>query len=274
MPCNGGTENVVMKEVGLQLHTVRDHIETLDDLRNAVFKIKECGYSSIHTSGASKIKDVESAKFFKKCVDDAGIGICGTHYSWKSIVEDIEDTMRVHDVLETKNVGIGSMPAIAKTSYEEFCKFVDTMNAAAKKLGENGFKLTYHNHSFDFLKFNGKTMMDYMIERFDEDNITFVLDTYWVQHAGYDVRKMMERLAGRIDILHLKDMGAWGGEDGKSPYITEIGNGNLNFDDIIPLGDKIGVKYFVVEQDIGYTTGDSFESIKQSYDYLKNNFIK
>jgi sugar phosphate isomerase/epimerase len=98
-----------------------------------------------------------------------------------------------------------------------------------------------------------------------------VLDTYWVQHGGYDVRKMLERLRGRVDILHLKDMGAFG--ENNAPYITEIGNGNINFEDIIPLAEEIGVKDFVVEQDCNFTTGNAFDSIVTSFNYLKENFM-
>jgi sugar phosphate isomerase/epimerase len=83
---------------------------------------------------------------------------------------------------------------------------------------------------------------------------------------------MLERLSGRVDILHLKDMGACGANN--APYITEIGNGNINFEDIIPLGEKIGVKDFVVEQDMNFATGNSFDSIATSYNYIKERFMK
>lgn len=61
-------------------------------------------------------------------------------------------------------------------------------------------------------------MMDVLVDGLDPKTTSFVLDTYWVQHGGGDVRAWMEKLAGRIDILHLKDMGMAG-----SQYITEIG---------------------------------------------------
>ena len=96
---------------------------------------------------------------------------------------------------------------------------------------------------------------------------SFCLDTYWIQHGGGDVRAWIERLGGRIDILHLKDMGV--NENG--PFITECGNGNINFDGIIPLAEACGVKHFCVEQDIW--PGDPFDSIKQSSEYLHKNFM-
>lgn len=160
----------------------------------------------------------------------------------------------------------------ARSEKDALLKFIDTANEIGHKLSKYGMKFTYHNHHFEFAKIEGKTIMDYLIDGFDPNVVSFVLDTYWVQHGGYDVRKMIERLAGRIDILHLKDMGV--SLDEKKSDITEIGNGNINFEDIIPLAEKIGVKDFVVEQDRNFTTGDPMESIAFSYNYIKKNLMK
>ena len=235
-------------------------------------QIKAAGYDYVQTAGL--ISDIESAKYFRECADNAGVGICGTHYNWKLIVENLEETIEVHKILGTTNVGIGGMPAEARTDKAALLAFIDQFNEIGAKLAKVDMKLTYHNHSFEFKRIEGKTLMEYLIEGFDKDNISFVLDTYWVQHGGYDVRKMIERLAGRVDILHLKDMGACqGGDKGNNPYITEIGNGNLNFEDIIPLAEKTGVQYFVVEQDTNFATGSAMESIKTSCDYIKANLM-
>ena len=261
-----------MNSVGLQIYTVRDFTGTPEGLKDAFLQIKAAGYDYVQTAGL--ISDIESAKYFRECADNAGVGICGTHYNWKLIVENLEETIEVHKILGTTNVGIGGMPAEARTDKAALLAFIDQFNEIGAKLAKVGMKLTYHNHSFEFKRIEGKTLMEYLIEGFDKDNISFVLDTYWVQHGGYDVRKMIERLAGRVDILHLKDMGAChGGDKGNNPYITEIGNGNLNFEDIIPLAEKTGVQYFVVEQDTNFATGSAMESIKTSCDYIKANLM-
>ena len=259
-----------MKEVGLQIYTVRDFTKTPEALAETMKKIREIGYTSIQTAGSPKT--VEEAKAYKAAADAAGLSICGTHISWQLICEDIDTVIEIHKILDTTNVGVGAMPVESRGSKEDLIAFIETANKVAERLAKEGMKFTYHNHSFEFKKYDGITMMDSLIEGFDP-RITFVLDVYWLQHGGCDIRKMMERLAGRVDILHLKDMAACGGEKGNVPYITEIGNGNINFEDIIPLGDKIGVKHFVVEQDLNFSTGNSMESIKTSYEYLKANFM-
>ena len=109
--------------------------------------------------------------------------------------------------------------------------------------------------------------MDMLVEGLDPVKTSFVLDTYWVQHGGGDVRHWIEKLAGRVDILHMKEMGR--NENG--PFITEIGNGNMYWEGILETAAKTGVKYYVVEQDTW--PGDPFDSIRQSSEYLHKHFM-
>ncbi len=277
-----------MKEFGLQAYSVRDHFETAEDFAGTFKELKKMGYSHIHTA----CFDNYPADFVKKAADDAGITFCGTHYSWDSICNDVEGTIAYHKTLGTTNIGIGGMPGDARGSVEALEAFIAKFNEMAAIYNKHGFKLTYHNHSFEFVKLeDGKTLFDHLVDGLDPKTTSFVLDTHWVQHGGADVRATIERLAGRIDILHIKDMEACHETvynvvevvDGQpqikrvsvcAPAIIEIGQGNINFKDIIPLAEKCGVKYFVVEDDRAPATGDSFAAVKKSADYIKANLLK
>ncbi len=252
-----------MKTLGLQLFTIRDHFKDDETIKESFKKMAEIGYGEAQTAGLF-IEPENFAKYAK----DAGVTICGTHYGWEDIINKTDETMKIHEILGTTNIGIGGMPGFARETKEGLLQFIEQANEVAAKIAKHGFKFTYHNHSFEFKKFDGKTMMDYLIEGLDAKNTSFVLDTYWVQHGGASVADMIERLSGRIDILHLKDMGACGGENKNIPYITEVGNGNIDFAKIVPLAEKTGVKSFVVEQDSNWVVSP-FDSIKASYDHIK-----
>lgn len=259
-----------MKEIGLQLYSIRDWFKYEEHIEAAFKRIAKMGYTQAQTAGLLPIPVEKFAQYAK----NAGIEFVGTHYDWDEICNNFEETIRVHEVLGTTNIGLGSMPKEARQSKEELFAFIDKTNKMAAKYAARGYKFTYHNHSFEFKKIDGKTIMDYLIEGFDKDNVSFVLDTYWVQHGGADIRRLIERLAGRVDILHLKDMGACqGGEHGNNPYITDIGSGNIDFVDIVDTAEKAGVKYFVVEQDGNYEV-DSMTSVQKSIEYLKENVVK
>ena len=169
---------------------------------------------------------------------------------------------------------------INKTNKNFMNQFIDEFNACACEYAKHGMKLTYHNHSFEFKKLeDGRTLFDHLIEKFDKKNVSFVLDTYWLQHGGKDIREMIELLAGRVDILHLKDMEAChnykiGERSINAPAIIEVGSGNLNFKSIIKTAEACGVKYFVVEDDRAVDTGSSYGAVKKSADYIIENLLE
>lgn len=264
-----------MKQFGLQLYSVRDHMADEAGVKETFLKLAEMGYTSGQTAGTY---DFIAPEKFAEYAREAGIELCGTHYSWNRIAEDIEGTVAYHKALGTNNIGIGSMPGYAIVSVEALDAFINQFNSLATEYAKYGMKLTYHNHSFEFKRLeDGRTIFDHLVEKFDKQNISFVLDTYWLQHGGKDIRETIESLAGRVDILHLKDMEACrnirvGDSNINVPYITEIGSGNLNFKSIIATAEACGVKHFVVEDDRAVEVG-SFDAVKKSADYIKANLL-
>ena len=266
----------MIKNLGVQLFTIRAFMGDPDFADVAFGKLKDLGYTEAHTAG-----NAFDAKLFGDLLQKHGIKIIGTHYDWNKIVNSPEETMEIHRMWGTTTVGTGSMPMPPRTNLDELKKYIDEFNRVAEIYAKEGFRLSYHNHHFEFVRIDGyKTVMDYLYEGLDPYTTSFVLDTYWCQHGGIDVRAMIERLAGRIDSLHIKDMEAavpYKLEDGttiSAPKITEVGNGNINFKDIIPLAEKCGAKYFVVEDDRAPTTGDSMGAVKKAADYIKANLIE
>ncbi|MBE6584336.1 MAG: sugar phosphate isomerase/epimerase [Ruminococcaceae bacterium] len=266
-----------MKRFGLQIYSVRDHMADEQSLKQAFLELGKMGYTYAHTAGTY---DFITPEKFAQYAKDAGIEVCGTHYNWDRIVNDVEGTVAYHKILGTTNVGIGAMSMAPRENEEALAEFIKQFNETAKKYAAYGMKLTYHHHSFEFVKLSdGKTIFDRLVEGFTEPNTSFVLDTYWLQHGGKDVRAVIEQLAGRVEILHLKDMAAMkrytvAGTDAVyfAPAITEVGSGNINFKDIIPLAEKCGVKYFVVEDDRAVEVG-SYDAVKKSADYIKANLL-
>ncbi len=249
-----------IQKLGLQLYTIRDYLGDADALRSSFRRMRELGYEVAQTCGCSIPYDE-----FGQLAKDEGIEICGTHDNANMMFQDPKKAMELHRQLGTTNMGTGGF---WPKSVEEVEQFIENANKLGDVIYDYGFKFTYHNHSHEFIRFeNGKTTMDMLVEGLNPKTTSFVLDTYWIQHGGGDVRFWIEKLAGRIDILHLKAMG----RNEQGPFITEIGNDNMNWAGILETADKAGVKYYVVEQDIW--PGNPFDSIKQSSEYLHKYFM-
>lgn len=262
----------MIKNLAVQAYSFREFYEgekADEKILDAAFRmIKEIGYDGIQTAGFGKF-DVRK---YASLAHGAGLDIIGTHWDFDDLAKNTDNVMKIHcDILKTDIIGIGAMPqyALEKAGLEEFILKFNEIGETVKK---SGFKLTYHNHHFEFAKiYTDKTIMDRLYEELDPESITFCLDTHWVQRGGANPTTWVQKLAGRIDILHLKDMAVENTPDGTLPYITEVGNGNIDFDSIVCAAEKGGVRHYCVEQDT--CPGNPLDSLKASSDYIRKRFM-
>ena len=255
------------KELSIQVYTVRDAMQTAEQTADTFQKLAAYGYTGIQTAGAFSF----GVEAYAKAAQDAGLRVVGTHLGL-DLLEDTQETVRIHKLLGTTKAGTGGMPGMGDESfdYATLEHLIERMNRIAENLGHYGMKFTYHNHSREFARIHGReTIMDILVKELDPKNASFVLDTYWVQHAGGNVLEWIEKLAGRIDILHLKDKAVpLHSNDGQ---ITELGAGNLNFKEILRVADASGVKDYCYEQDYNFRV-DPLESAKESAAYFYSLF--
>lgn len=266
-----------MKEFGLQLWSIRDEFIDAERTREAFRKIGSFGYTLAQTAGTY---DYVSPETFRAYADEAGVRIIGTHYSWERIRDDVAGTVRYHRILGADEVGIGGY---GTPDLESLKRLIDEFNRLGREYAKYGMKLSYHNHSDEFSnefkKYEGKTKFDYLLEGLDPETCCFNLDAGWAHLAGVDVYDLMRRMAGRINILHLKDIQAsyehdlGNGVTYRGPERIEIGRGNVNFPGLIKAAEECGVKYFVVEDEF-YSTGKPLESVKMSADYIKAHLLE
>ena len=250
----------MINELGFQLYTIRDYLADAASADEAFSTLKNYGYTEVHTF---------KTDVYPELLSKHGISVIGTHYFLDKILNDPQTTIKQHKEWNTTNIGISSLPPHARFDLQEIKTFVKKYNAAASIYAQEGFKLTYHNHQFEFMRIDGyKTTMDILYEELDPKNISFVLDTCWVAAGGSDVIDWMDKLKGRIDILHLKDTCIIRSGDNYVTDVTEVGNGNLSWDKIIQKAEEIGVKHYVVEQDRNWTN-TSLDSLKISANFLE-----
>ncbi len=249
------------------MYSVRNHMETEEGVKETFRRLAEIGYTEAQTAGAFPIPVEKFAQYAK----EAGIAIVGTHYGFPADIDNIEEYVNIHKILGTTNAGVGG-GAYGKTK-QEVIDYVEKVNRLAENLSKYGMKFTYHHHSHEFAKVpGGDRVIDYMVDGFDKNNVSFVLDTYWLQNAGASVNGWIEKLAGRVDILHIKDRAVkFGTNEG---YITEIGSGNIDFVSALKVAEDTGVKHICVEQDTWPLGFDSIDCVKKSYDYFKANLSK
>ena len=248
--------------IGAQLYTVRDFAKDLDGFSETLKKVADIGYKTVQVSGTCEYE----ALWLKEELQKSGLSCVLTHIPPAALIENTEKVCADHDVFSCKNIGLGAMPGGGKVTDEIYEKFVSDFMPVAKKIDELGFKFFYHNHAFEFSKSSdGKLFIDKIAEAFPAELLNFTLDTFWVHFAGADVCEWIEKLSGRVECVHLKDMAATFNNRNR---MAPIGYGNMNFEKIISKSELAGSKYLLVEQDDCYEE-DPFACLKKSYDYLR-----
>ena len=247
-------------QVALQLYTLRDFCTTVPDFTVTIQKVRDIGYRAVQLSGV-KVPHIEA----KKVLDEAGVVICATHEPGQEILEQPEAVCaRLHEI-GVKHTAYPYPGGIDFKNEEAVRTLVKKLDAAGAVFAKQGLTLSYHNHAIEFTRFGASTVLDFIYRETNPGHLKAELDTYWIQFGGGDPVAWIEKLSGRVPILHLKD---YGFSKDNQPYFAEIGNGNLDWPRILAASAQAGVEWLVVEQDT--CPGDPFVSIGQSYDFLKS----
>ena len=246
--------------LGAQYYTIRDYCRTIEDFELSCKKVAEIGYSYIQLSGIGDFSGEE----IKTVIDKYGLKVVCTHRPPANYLENIEKEIEFHKTIGCNICGIGAMPTADRTD-KGALEFADKFTPVAKRLNEEGLIFAYHNHAFEFAKYDGKYLFDIICDKMASDNFKTILDVYWLSFAGINPAKFIREHSKNIACIHFKDLKI----SGNAPVYAEVGEGNLDWDDIISACRECGVNDILVEQDDNWADNDPFISLKISYDYLK-----
>jgi sugar phosphate isomerase/epimerase len=265
------------KYIGLQLYTVRDAMQA--DPVAALAKVAKVGFNSVE--GATYTGDEKfygmSAKTFSGVLKQNGLVMLSSHYRLGEEQTDGKDTQgtMLHDwdkaVDDAAAVGLKYMVCAylsnpERGSLDHYKKLADDFNRAGEKCKKAGIQFCYHNHDFEFIQQDGKYPYQTLLTNTDKHLVKMEMDLYWVTRAKQDPIALINENPGRFPLFHVKDM-----DNTPARNFTEVGNGIIDFKKIFKHADKAGMKYFFVEQD--KTPGDPFDSITQSFNYIKKNLV-
>ena len=269
--------------IGLQLYSIRDAMEK--DMDAALRAVKEMGYDCVEFAGYFG----KSAEEVKALLDKYGLERVSVNQAPQLFAEEGQ---KAADYLKTIGAKYCAVPHYdvnklpGTPEWEETKKlFLET----GKLLKENGIQLMYHNHDFEFNKYEDKFLLDWIFETLPEEYMQPEIDTCWVHYAGYDPSAYLMKYAGRIKVVHLKDfvcknlgdgpVYALIGKDGKEEKKADrgesgfefrpVGHGIQDIPAIIDAAEKAGAEILIVEQDMSVDR-PPLEAAKMSRDYLKS----
>jgi len=257
-----------MYQLGAQLYTLRDYTKNDADFLETMKKVKKIGYQVVQVSGIGADCTVEGVAAALK---ETGLDCGATHVNFDDLLNNFDKEVYKHKAWGCNYVGIGGLPKrYIDAGGEGYLQFAKEANEVAAKLKAEGLKFIYHNHHHEFCKYGDKIAMDILFENTTED-FQFELDMHWVTAGGGDPIWWINKVAGRMDVIHFKDFQIQMPE--RERIFAPIGEGNLNWDGIIDACKKTGIKYYFVEQDNCYGRCP-FECLESSYKFITSKGIK
>jgi sugar phosphate isomerase/epimerase len=162
------------------------------------------------------------------------------------------------------------LPPAERGGLDKIRVLTDKLNRAGEKCRAAGLTFCYHNHAFEFEPMEGTTGFQVMMDRLDKNLCGFEMDCFWVSVAGHDPVELLQKLSGRVPLLHLKDKApgtpVMFKESVDRGAFKEVGSGAIDWPAVLRAAVSAGVQHYFVEQD--QTPGDPVESLRQSFGYL------
>ena len=254
---------------GIQAYTIRDYLGDREQFETSLRKIKRIGYDSVQMGTPAYM----SAEAVKSLIDDIGLKSCTAYANFETLASDpkaIKAALKEAAIYGTDLIGIGTLPESMRDSREGFERFARQMNTVAAELYKEGCKLIYHPHALEFYSLGaGRHGMDILFDETDPACVYFSLDTHWLASGGVNPVDWIYKAEGRMPLVHFKDYAIGGGAptiEAVVKLFAEVGEGNLDWVNIIEACRKTGVQYVIVEQDI--CKGNPFDSLQISYDNM------
>ncbi len=242
--------------VALQMYTLRD--QTAVDFAGTFREVGKIGYKGVEIASTGNLAAAE----LKRLLDDCGLQPCGIHVPIEALQGNLLPVIKYNQTLGNNFIVCPWLPEPVRNSAAAWQRTARVMASIGACLKGEGLELCYHNHSFEFQKFEGKYGLDIFYENCEPDLVQAELDTYWIQHGGENPAEYIRKHSGRAPLIHLKDMLG----DAQKTF-AEVGNGILDWPAIFKAGEAAGARWYIVEQD--RCQRPPLESVKISFENLK-----
>ena len=255
-------------QLAVQMYTIRDYTKTARELAESLKNIQAIGYPAVQLSAVGAMngdRPQVSAQEAKRMLDDNGLKCIATHRSWDDLANRTEAEIAFHKTLECDYTAIGGIPeSYGRRGAEGYAQFVKDAAPVIARLKAGGVRFGFHNHAHEFERIGPgrRTLYDILIEEGGPDFL-LEIDVYWADHAGVNPVRLFERSHGRVPVIHLKDKEVVAKE---GPVMAAIGEGNLDWDGILPACEAAGVEWYCIEQDV--CRRDPFDCLRSSYVFL------
>lgn len=245
--------------IGVQLYTLRNALQETSCFEDVFARVAGMGAQSVQVSGTCAFDSI----FMRDLSQRYQLPVCATHSPLERIENDLDRLAEEHITFGCRQIGIGMMQMKYIMDQDDGTRlFAEFLNETAERLKPYSLTLGYHNHAYELetTVADGRRILDYLFES-TMDNVHFIPDIYWIKAGGAHPEEILERFAGRVDVVHLKDYR----EDLEGPHMCELGAGTFDIGRLIALAQLHGVSDAVIELD---DAPDPWQALEDSFRHL------
>jgi sugar phosphate isomerase/epimerase len=242
-------------KMGLQLFSVNN--DMTQDPIGTLKAVVAMGYEDFETFGFDHKKETfygHKSSEFKNILEDFQVTASSGHFGFSPFLEKSDDElMRFVDqcingarVLNMKYITWPWMAPEQRT-IDNYKLMSGKLNRIGERVNAAGLGFAYHNHGFEFEDHGGENGFDIILKETDPALVKLQMDLYWVMHSSKRSPKtLVKEQPGRYVMWHIKDM------DKKTRDYTELGNGSIDYADILPDPAESGLEFYFIEQGGNY----------------------
>ena len=221
--------------VALQAYTIRDELER--DYFSTLAQVANIGYAGIKLGPPPPGITVAELKAF---LNQHELQFVATHILMEQLDQDVSAQIDYAEEVGTKYVVL----SYRFDSRQAVLAAAERFNHIGATCHQRGLQFLYHNHNWEFTRFDGDYALDILLQTTDPELVKLELDTYWVKRGGEEPAEYLRKLHNRCPLLHIKDV-----EPGDEQFFAEVGEGILDFPTIVQEAAAAGTQWLVVEQD-------------------------
>ena len=234
--------------------------------------------ATLDTIKAFGITDMEFSNLFGKTaaelrtlLDERGMKCSSFGVGYPDLQNKLAEVGSNAKTLGASFVRVAWVPHKGPFTLELARQTVADFNNFGKQLKEQfGLTFCYHNHGYEFEKYEDGTLMDYIIQNTDPQYVSFEIDILWTFFPGADPAALIKKYPNRFKLMHLKDLrkGVTGNLSGGTPVENDValGTGQLDLPAILKAAQKSSIQHFYIEDE-----SPSYASqVPQTIAYLKN----
>ena len=274
-----------MPRIGVQLMMLKNQVAAAGPYE-VLRRLGEIGFSAVEVSQIPMTG--ENLAELRRAKDELGTDFGALSGGLEggpndSLIDQYDKIVEDARTLGASRLRIGMMPFAAMASHEALLAFSRQAEEIAVRLAGDGLTLYYHNHHLEFAARGGTSILD--IIRAEAPTMRLEIDVHWVQRGGRDPVRTLQKYAGLVDLVHLKDYVVGelpptafealrdGDHAGFMRAFTgvvqfgEVGEGNLDWTEIIDQAIASGAQYLLIEQDDQYGR-DPYDCLQTSRDNL------